>query len=57
MYNMGAMMPWIDYTPPTLDEILEKYSSKSLDKSEKRVIIQTVKKYKTKLIEKEQTKQ
>ena len=21
MYNVGAMMPWMDYTPRTLDEI------------------------------------
>ena len=23
MYNAGAMMPWMDYTPKTLDEIIE----------------------------------
>lgn len=23
MFNVGAMMPWMDYTPKTLDEILE----------------------------------
>ena len=22
MYNVGSMMPWMDYTPRTLDEIL-----------------------------------
>lgn len=22
MYNVGAMMPWMDYTPRALDEIL-----------------------------------
>ena len=32
MYNIGCMMPWMDYTPRTLDEILEKYSTKPLDK-------------------------
>lgn len=26
MYNVGAMMPWMDYTPRTLDEILDGYS-------------------------------
>lgn len=25
MYNCGAMMPWIQYTPRTLDEIIEGY--------------------------------
>ena len=25
MYNVGAMMPWMDYTPRTLDEILAGY--------------------------------
>lgn len=25
MYNCGAMMPWINYTPRTLDEIIEGY--------------------------------
>lgn len=24
MYNVGAMMPWMDYTPRTLDQILNK---------------------------------
>jgi len=24
MYNVGAMMPWMDYTPRTLDEIIER---------------------------------
>ena len=24
MYNVGAMMPYIDYTPRTLDEIINK---------------------------------
>ena len=24
MYNVGCMMPWMDYTPRTLDEILER---------------------------------
>lgn len=23
MYNVGAMMPWMDYTPRTLDEIID----------------------------------
>lgn len=27
MYNVGAMMPWIDYTPKTLDEILEAHNT------------------------------
>ena len=27
MYNVGAMMPYIDYTPRTLDEILEGYKN------------------------------
>jgi hypothetical protein len=22
MYNVGSMMPWMDYTPRTLDELL-----------------------------------
>lgn len=22
MFNVGAMMPWMDYTPRTLDEII-----------------------------------
>lgn len=26
MYNVGCMMPWIDYTPRTLDEIIEGYN-------------------------------
>lgn len=26
MYNVGAMMPWMDYTPRTFDEIAEGYS-------------------------------
>lgn len=25
MYNVGCMMPWMDYTPRTLDEIIEGY--------------------------------
>jgi len=25
MYNVGAMMPYMDYTPRTLDEIIEGY--------------------------------
>jgi len=25
MYNVGAMMPWMDYTPRTLDEIIEGF--------------------------------
>ena len=25
IYNVGAMMPWMDYTPQTLDEIIFKY--------------------------------
>ena len=25
MYNVGAMMPYVDYTPRTLDEIIEGY--------------------------------
>lgn len=27
MYNVGCMMPWMDYTPRTLDEIIERYSA------------------------------
>ena len=27
MYNCGAMMPWINYTPRTLDEIIEGYNN------------------------------
>lgn len=42
MYNVGVMMPWIDYASLTLNEILEKYSAKSLDKSKIYAIIQTV---------------
>ena len=30
MYNVGAMMPWMDYTPRTLDEILAA-NTKSAD--------------------------
>lgn len=26
MYNVGAMMPWMDYTPRTLDEIVAAVS-------------------------------
>lgn len=26
MYNVGSMMPWINYTPRTLDEIIAGYS-------------------------------
>ena len=26
MYNVGAMMPWVNYTPRTLDEIVEGYN-------------------------------
>lgn len=26
MYNVGAMMPWMSYTPRTLDEIIEGYN-------------------------------
>lgn len=29
MYNVGAMMPWIDYTPRTLDEILAACGDKT----------------------------
>ena len=25
IYNVGCMMPWMDYTPRTLDEIIERY--------------------------------
>lgn len=25
MYNVGCMMPWMDYTPKTLDEIVEEW--------------------------------
>lgn len=35
MYNVGAMMPYMDYTPRTLDEIIEGYKSyKGLFKEE-----------------------
>lgn len=27
MYNVGCMMPWMDYTPRTLDEIIEGYNN------------------------------
>ena len=27
MINVGAMMPWIDYTPQTMDQILKGYES------------------------------
>ena len=27
MYNVGCMMPWMNYTPRTLDEIIEGYNS------------------------------
>lgn len=27
IYNVGCMMPWMDYTPRTLDEIIEGYVS------------------------------
>lgn len=27
MYNVGCMMPWMDYTPKTLDEIIERYTA------------------------------
>ena len=27
MYNVGCMMPWMDYTPRTLDEIIERYTA------------------------------
>jgi calcineurin-like phosphoesterase family protein len=26
MYNVGAMMPWMNYTPRTIDEIIEGYN-------------------------------
>jgi len=32
MYNVGCMMPWMDYRPRTLEEILD-YHEKSVDKS------------------------
>lgn len=31
MYNVGAMMPWMDYTPRTLDQILKGYSRYEAD--------------------------
>ena len=27
LYNVGCMMPWMDYTPQTLDEIIANYSA------------------------------
>ena len=27
LYNVGCMMPWMNYTPQTLDEIIENYSN------------------------------
>jgi hypothetical protein len=27
MYNVGAMIPYMDYTPRTLDEIIEGYKA------------------------------
>ena len=27
MYNVGCMMPWMDYTPKTLDQIIEGYNA------------------------------
>ena len=33
MYNIGAMMPWMDYTPRTLDEILT-LNTERVDKNE-----------------------
>ena len=31
MYNCGAMMPWVDYTPRTIDEIIEGYNKYGAD--------------------------
>lgn len=30
MYNVGAMMPWMDYTPRTLDELIAACESKTV---------------------------
>ena len=34
MYNVGAMMPWIGFTPRTLDEITEGYTQYKMIKKE-----------------------
>lgn len=34
MYNVGAMMPWMDYMPRTYDEIAEGYERRRADLSE-----------------------
>lgn len=31
-YNVGAMMPWMDYTPRTLDEIITNYNQYQITK-------------------------
>ena len=31
MYNVGAMMPWINFTPRTIDEIIEGYNKYGTD--------------------------
>ena len=30
MYNVGCMMPWMNYTPRTLDEIINLYDNTKL---------------------------
>lgn len=32
MYNVGCMMPWMNYTPRTLDEIIEGYNNTMINK-------------------------
>ena len=35
MYNVGCMMPWMDYTPRTLDEIIEGYQQYKMIKGDR----------------------
>ena len=36
MYNVGCMMPWMNYTPRTLDEIIEGYKQYKMIKENER---------------------
>ena len=33
MFNVGAMMPWMDYTPRTLDEIIASVKEVGMDET------------------------
>lgn len=33
LYNVGCMMPWMNYTPQTLDEIIQNYNNHSKERT------------------------